>query len=146
MLKSEGGVGASETAEERNSEIMRAFKKAVIQNTEAALRDTEAVPAPLRPTLFDRFNDAHGIDIQPIVDRAYYGGGEVAGEGDAEALRRFTQFLYEDPIGPQSDEEDTVLAKTYGSAVDQYEEQLKQAVEARRAKTLPFAIAAFNKI
>ena len=47
---------------------------------------------------------------------------------------------------PLSDEEDVLRAEAYANNVQQYEEQLKQVVETRRARTLPFAIATFNKI
>lgn len=61
-------------------------------------------------------------------------------------MRRFNQYLYDDPLDAFSDEEETIHAKAYGEAVGEYGEQLREIIEVRRAKVLPKAISAFNKI
>lgn len=156
VLKRESDDAANEQLEGLHKEVLRAFKTSVTESVEAGLKDAEAVQDLLgaqyvaggTPPLLAAFAEAYPEhkNIDDIIKEALMRGGEPHSLEAAETLKAYTKYLYEEPLRPEPGEEEFVEQEIYDAASEQYSEQLKSVVAARRARVLPHAIATFNKI
>ena len=78
-----------------------------------------------------------------ILDSTF--GTDRFSEGDHEHIKKFKQFLYEDPIKGE-DEPLVIEANEYAKQANEMEDELTMTLEARRKKVLPAALETFNKV